>query len=200
MDRVPATRYVSNGDQEALFNSESLSGWRPPSAGGAWKIEADDEGAVVLSGTGFTRRLFTPSENYRVTIGLDVHTAASAEVHFAIPAKSPDAGRRLVLRVSKSEGAVFGTRDGDKGMFHPLGKPIAFPSPDWFDGRRPYLEVRLQRAGGEWVAWFNGAEAGRAADDGQSKGAEVRVYAHGGNGGHARIDSAILERLTKTSE
>jgi eukaryotic-like serine/threonine-protein kinase len=187
-----APRYVSRGSQEALFDSQTMTGWLPPAVGGMWHVEADDEKTTVLTGTGFTRRLFVPSDDYRVTIGLDVHTASEAEVHFALPEASPDAGRRFVLRVSKAEGAIFGAKDGDKGEFQPLGKPIAFPPAAWFEGRPPYLELRFQRAGGAWSVWFKGTLAGRAADDDTRKRAEVRIAAVGGQ---ARVDSVILERL-----
>ena len=49
---------------------------------------------------------FVPSDDYRVTIGLDLHAASEAEVHFALPESSPDTGRRFVLRVSKAGGAI----------------------------------------------------------------------------------------------
>jgi len=187
-----ATRYVSRGNQEALFDSQTMTGWLPPAAGGFWHIDADDEKTIVLTGTGFTRRSFLPSDDYRVTIGLDIHTASEAEVHVALPEAASDAGRRFVLRVSKTDGATFGTKDGDQGTFEPLGKSVPFPSAAWFEGRRPYLEVRFQRAGGAWSVWFNGALTGRALDDDLSKRAELRLFAVGGQ---ARVDSVILERL-----
>jgi hypothetical protein len=191
-DHAPVAKYVSSGAHEALFDNESIAGWLPPAAGGAWKVEADDEGTVVLTGTGFTRRTFARADDYRVTIGLDVDRAAAAEVHFALPARAPDAARRLVLRVTKAAGAVFGTKDGDRGAFRPLAKPVPFPPAEWFDGRRPYLEVRIERAGGAWAVWFNGTEAGRAADEGVPKAAEIRLHAEGGR---ARVDSVILAKL-----
>jgi serine/threonine protein kinase len=196
----PATRasgrYTSVGPQQALYDGESIAGWLPPASGGAWQVEPDDEGAVVFTGTGFVRRSVPHFEDYRVTMGLDVHRAAAAEVHFAIPARTPT-GDRLALRVSRTGGAVLGTRAGDRGEFRPLREPVLFPSPGWFDGRRPYLEVRFARAGGVWAVWFNGAEAGRLADDGVPKAAEVRLYAEGGP---ARVDSVVLEKLEETAD
>jgi hypothetical protein len=195
-DAHPAARYASAGPQQALFDGESIAGWLPPASGGAWQVEPDDEGAVVFAGTGFVRRSFPPVEDYRVTVGLDVHRAAAAEVHFAIPARAP-AGDRLALRVSKAGGAVLGTRAGDRGEFRPLWESVPFPPAGWFDGRRPYLEVRFARAGGAWAVWFNGTEAGRLADDGVPKAAEVRLYAEGGP---ARVDSVILEKLDEVTD
>lgn len=187
-----APRYVSGGYHEALFGGETLVGWRPPAAGGAWRLEADDESANVLAGTGFVRRAFAPLDDYRLTLGLDLHRATAAEVHFAIPAKWPERARRLVLRVTRAAGAELGTRDGDAGDFLPLAAAVPYPAPGWFDGRRPYLEVRLERAGPGWAAWFNGRPAGRVPDDGTAKSAEIRLHAEGGP---ARIDSVVLEKL-----
>ncbi|HEY1376999.1 MAG TPA: serine/threonine-protein kinase [Gemmataceae bacterium] len=195
VDGGPGPRYVSGGAHEALFDSATLHGWRPHAAGGAWRVDRDDEGATVLTGTGFVRRPFAAPADYRLTIGLDVGQATAAEVHFGLPAGGPDATAvRYVLRVSRQAGAVFGTKAGDRAPFRPLGAAVPFPPAAWFDGRRPYLEVRIQRAGGAWSAWFNGTEAGRAADDGGPKAAEVRLNAEGGP---ARVDSVILEALER---
>jgi hypothetical protein len=96
------------------------------------------------------------------------------------------------VRVTRT-GAVFGTKDGDRGPVRQLGPTVAFPPADWFDGRRPYLEVRVERAGGAWSAWFNGTLAGRAADEAVTA-AEVRLNAEGGP---ARVDSVLLEPLER---
>jgi eukaryotic-like serine/threonine-protein kinase len=192
-------QYTSTGEHQALFNSNSIVGWLPPAAGGHWRIEPDDEGAKVLIGTGFTRRTFAAMSDYSLTIGLDVFDAAAAEVHFAIPARSPDNARRLVLRVSKLDGAAFGMKDGDKGELHPFGKAVPFPKSERFKESRPYIEVRVTRAGNAWSASFDGKEkiVGRMADDGSPKLSEFRVFA---DGGMARIDSVILERLRYVSD
>jgi hypothetical protein len=185
----PAPRYESAGNHQTLLDSMSLADWRPPVTGGAWRFDRDEEGAKVLTGTGYTRRIFDAPENYRLAIGLDVHDADAAEIHFGI-AKSGE--RRYVLRVTRREGAQFGMKDGDRAAFRPQGPAVPFPSEKWFRDRAPYPEVRIERAGGTWSAWFNGAEAGRVADDASPKAGEVRLNAEGGA---ARVDSVILEPL-----
>jgi serine/threonine protein kinase len=190
----PAAQYRSDGYQEALFDGASLAGWLPPASGGSWQVEEDDEKVPVLTGSGFVRRSFAAVPDYRLTLGLDLHTAAAAEVHLAVPARSPDRAARLVLRVSRTGGAVFGTKTGDRGTFQPLGDPVPFPPPAWFEGRRPYLEVRVVRAGGAWAVWFNGTAAGRAAADGTPTAAEVRLFA---DAGRVRVDTVVLEKLRK---
>jgi serine/threonine protein kinase len=186
----PLPRYVSAGNHQTLLDSSSLSDWRPPVAGGAWRFDQDEEGATVLTGTGFTRRVFNAPENYRLAIGLDARDVDAAEVHFGIAAVG---GRRFVLRVSRSEGAIFGIKDGDRAAFQPLGSAVKFPSEKWFRNRAPYPEVRVEHAGKTWAVFFNDAEAGRVADDGTPRAGEVRLYAEGGA---ARVDSVILEPLT----
>ncbi|HEY3787971.1 MAG TPA: protein kinase [Urbifossiella sp.] len=192
----PATmasrKFESIGDQLALFDGQTLNGWRPPNSGGIWTVESDDEKVKVLSGSGFIQARFEAIEEYRLTIGLDVHTAAAAEVHFAIPV-AMNAGPRSVLRVSKKGGAVFGVRDDDKKPFQAKNPPVLFPEESWFvdGGRRPYLEVKIERGGGRWTVWFNGQEAGQAEDN-SPRAPEVRLFAEGGK---ARVDSAILVAL-----
>ena len=187
----PAPRFESAGNHQTLLDSTSLTDWRPPVSGGAWRFDQDEEGTKVLTGTGFTRRAFEAPENYRLAIGLDVRDADAAEVHFGI-AKS--GGRRFVLRVTKADGAIFGTKDGDRAAFRALGAAVPFPSEKWFRDRAPYPEVRFERAGGIWAVWFNGKEAGRVTDDGSPKLGEVRLNA---DGGAARVDSVILEPMLR---
>lgn len=192
--RDAATRYVSAGDHRSLFDGESLGRWLPPASGGVWRAATDEEPDPVLTGVGFTRRTFPPAENYRLALGLDVHEATAAEIHFAIPADAPDTGPRLVLRVSRADGATLGTRDGDRGAFRPRGGPVPFPPPAWFRDRRPYLEVRAERKGGTWEAWFSGQLVGSADDDGRPKAPELRLHAEGGP---ARVNSVVLTTLTR---
>lgn len=181
-------QFVSGG-HDALFDNATLKGWTAYGAGSAWQVGPDEDKARVLIGRGFVRRRFEPPENFRVTIGLDVHDADAVEVHFAL---SADLGRRLVLRVSKEGGAVLGGKVGDRAAFRPIAAAVPFPAEKWFKDRSPYPEVRFARVGGVWSAWFNGAEAGRVADDGTMAAGELRLNAEGGQ---ARVDSVILEPL-----
>jgi serine/threonine protein kinase len=188
----PPTALLTNGDHTSLFDGETLTDWL--ASGGVWQIGADEEGDVVLTGSGFIRRRFAALDDYRVTLGLDIHEAAAAEVHFAIPAPAPESRERFVLRITKAGGAILGTRRGDKGIFTPRGEAIPYPPATWFEGRKRYLEVRLQRAGGSWSAWFNGQLVGSASDDGGDTSPEIRLFA---DGGRARINTVELTRLQR---
>jgi serine/threonine protein kinase len=191
--QTPLARYESDGNQDALFDGVSLDRWIPI---GAWSVEADEEDTSVLSGAGLIRRRFVGYPDYRLIVGLDVYESSAAEVHFAIPS-DPTFARRLVLRVTRDNGAMFGTRDGDRGRFELVGLPVPFPSANWLKERRPYLEVKIERAGGYWSVWFHGDLAGRMADDGIPKADEFRLSAIDGR---ARADTVILERLHPISK
>jgi hypothetical protein len=186
------TRYVSTSDHRSLFDGLSLREWLPPATGGTWELGTDEESEPILTGMGYTRRTFAPLENYRLTLGVDVHEAAMTEIHFAIPSAAPNAGERLVIQVSRSGGAVLGIRDGDRGEFQPQGDAIPFPSPAWLKDRKPYLEVRIERTGPKWTAWFNGQRVGSHQDDRQPKASELRINATGGT---ARVNSVFLTAL-----
>ena len=73
-----------------------------------------------------------------------------------------------------------------------MAEPIAFPGPEWFAERVPYLEVRIERTAEEWRVWFHGKPAGRSDADAIPRAAEIRLIAEGGT---LRMDSALLQNL-----
>jgi tRNA A-37 threonylcarbamoyl transferase component Bud32 len=193
----PTTRaadldYRATGYQEALFSQQSLQGWLPTGDGGRWSVDKDEEGAPILTGTGFVRRIFTAPPSYRLTLGLDLHDAETVEIHFAIPQRSPELAGRLVLRITKKNGALLGIKAGSRGSFTPISSPVPFPAAEWFEGRRPYLEVCCVRTGATWSAWFHGQKVGWFDSDTAARSAEVQIWSGSGS---ARIDSVFLEKL-----
>jgi hypothetical protein len=180
-------------DQEFLFNGQSLFEW---SFGGGtgWEIDKDEEGAPVITGQGVARRPFRSLKNYRVILGLDLHKAASASVVVATADGPPESARQWVVRVTQAGGAVLGTRDGERGAFGPLDAAVPHPTPQELEKKPPYLEVRYERAGGKFRAWYNSQPLGEFDDDGKLKSAEVRVHAEGGA---VRIDTALIEELVE---
>jgi hypothetical protein len=189
---APEPRYEQSGTHLALFDGASLQEWLPPGSGGAWRLDLDNDGEPVMVGTGFARRAFQPTDSYRVTVGLDVKDGGTVDIHFALKSRAPDVTARLVLRVSRTEGAVFGHCEGDKGAFSPRGEPVPYPTAEWFRDRKPYTEVRVERLGSTWLVWFNGTRAGRVADDGAPKAAEIRLRA---TGAPITINSAFFTPL-----
>jgi hypothetical protein len=189
-------RYEPNGQLDAisLYQPDSINAWLPPAVGGNWTVEPDEDKSRVLAGAGFTRRKFTPHKDYQITLGLDLHTAPAVEVHFGLPANRPNAGTRYVLRITRGEGAIFGTREGDKGPFMPQTVAVPYPLGHNREGQPPYHEVRFERAGGRWSVRFNRREVGHANDEGVARAPELRLFA---DGGRARIDSVLLEPLRR---
>jgi hypothetical protein len=177
-DQVFAPPVLEPTGEYALFKG-NLNGWL--TTDGVWHPDEDEEGVKVLTGNGTVRRTFNPEADYRVTIGLDVYEAQAAEVQFGIASD----GSRCVLRVSKGADAVFGIRDGKTGKFRGSGTPVPFPPPTWFKGRRPYLEVKFERVGDRWTAWFIGREAGSIAGP-RSRSEELRLVAENGRSASLR--------------
>jgi serine/threonine protein kinase len=189
---LASEKYLPYGDRISLFG-RSMSTWFPIS--GRWTTEEDNDQAIVLAGSGFIRKEFQPEADFQITIGLDLYQAKASEIHFAIPRSAPEKESRLVLRVSREQGALFGTREGDKGAFIPIDSPsILFLPTNWSEDSRPYFEVKIERAGRQWIALYNGSEVGRVNDDSRPKLPELRI---GTEGGKARIDTVEFSKLKK---
>jgi hypothetical protein len=170
---------------EYLFDGESLNGWQSL---GRWKPEKDErEGATVLAGDGAIRRLLPDRPACRVSLGLDLHTAATADVTVAT---TPD-GRRVVLRVTRG-GATLGRRRGDDGPFEPAGGPVV-PYPAADDERVRYVNVQAERTPGRWAVRFDGRPAGEVRDDG-TLAPDLRLSV---DGGRARVEDVQFEELRR---
>ncbi len=189
-----ANQYQTDGPRSSFFggSNASMTDW---TFAGRWTTEKDSEKATVLAGNGFIRKAFQPEDNYRITIGLDLYEARAVEVHFAIADFEPEKSKRMVLRVTKEQGAVLGSRLGENGNFKPAkSAPVPFLPSNWSEDSQPYFEVKFVRAGELWMAWYNGRPVGHAIDDGSPKLAEFRI---GTEGGKARIDSAEFTKLKR---
>ena len=131
-----------------------------------------------------------------MVLGIDPHEAAAAEVVIAVADGQPETAKRWSVRIDRAAGAAFGVRDSERGAFKPLGAAQPVPTRKALDdeGRRPYLEVKYERAGGKLRAWYRGQIVGEIDDDGTIKTTEVRVLA---DGGAIRIDTAAVEELVE---
>lgn len=182
------------GDREDLFNHESLLGWSPV-GGGPWSIEQDDEKTAVLTGKNGVRRPFKPTKHFRVSIGLDFFQATTAEVVVAVSDGPADKAKQWSIRLERARNqAIFGVRDGDRGELQPIGIPVPVPTPKQIEeiGKRPYLEVRYERAGGKIRAFYDSKLLGEIDDDGRVKMSEVKLLV---DGGAVRIDTVAVEEL-----
>jgi serine/threonine protein kinase len=189
-----ATEFVA-GETEALFDRQSLLGWTPV-GGVAWVIEEDDEKTTVITGKSQVRRPFRAAKNFRVILGVDLHEAAAAEVVAAVADDPPETAKQWIIRIDRAAGAVFGTREGAGGELRPLGASVPIPTKMELEdeAKRPYQEVKYERAGGKLRASYRTRPLGEVDDDGKMKTSEVRVRVEGGP---IRIDTAFVEELVE---
>ena len=192
---VDTREYRPSGFEEALFDGSSAAGW-VGMGGTALEIAEDLDTAKVLV-VANAKRGHSPLPNRQVVMGVDLGESKGVEVGFAIPVKDPKTGPRLVIRVSRETGAVFGSRLGETGEFKPIGKPVPFPTAEQITNRGPYPEVKFGRAGGRWLASFNGEQLGIVTDDGAEKLEEFRVSTEGGP---VRINLGVMQELKPVTQ
>ncbi len=191
----PNPKAYKTGTQVLLYSSGTLDHWVPV-PGSKWEIAEDDdiEKTKVLMGKGgVTRPLKSPPRNFRVILGIDPHQSTAVEVVIATSDGPANSATRWLVRLDRDTGAAFGRCVGSAGAFEPVGATVPMPTPKQRieEGRRPYLEVSYERAGGTLAAWFLNQPLGQIPDTGL-KTTEFRVNALGGP---IRIDFAALEEL-----
>ncbi|MFO0937677.1 MAG: serine/threonine-protein kinase [Gemmataceae bacterium] len=184
---IPVPPYHSVGIQESFFDGVSLNRW---SSSGLNAVERDEEGSPILSVSGLIQHSLPETTDYRLTVGADIYQSKSLEIQL-IDSAGNEQSRRLVIRISREEGAVFGMRTGKKGAFQPLGSSIAYPSENWLKDRRPYLEIRVEKIGAIWSVWFHGELLGRTVAITNSLNQLLIL----GENGRARLDTVVWERL-----
>jgi serine/threonine protein kinase len=111
-----------------LFDGVSLTGWR--ARYGSWTVKKNSEGGRVLSGTSGTinhalanelGRKMSEINRFRLSVVVQLHTAAAAELEFGRDISLGSDGPRYLAKLSKS-GVSIARRDGDAG-------PVAILSP-----------------------------------------------------------------------
>jgi hypothetical protein len=187
---LPPLPLATVGRSFPLFDGRSMTEWQPLKF--RWAPERDAEGAFVLAGRGVIRRALPPLADYRLTLGVDLHQSAMVELHVALAPPVGAEQHRLVLRVTKADGAVLGQKMSDDGPFEPLSKAVAYPTAAELADQSPYLELRAERRGGAWWLSFNGEVVGRHPDDGRAKLPEFRLAAEGGRARFADIEVVEL--------
>jgi serine/threonine protein kinase len=186
----PLTLVASHRGQ-ALFDGLSLKGWLVNE--GAWYPARDAEGGQVLSGKGMvTRRSLPEFANFRLTLGLDLHEAAAAEIHFGLCPGSQAGECRLVVRVS-DDGVQLGQRVTDRGDLRQLAILRALPHRADAVRESPYREIRVERQANVWWAFFNGEPIGSAPAAAEER-PEIRLVT---DGGPALFDSLEIAELVR---
>jgi hypothetical protein len=164
---------------------------------GSWRIDKDAEGATVIAGTdGVIRRSLPVFDSYSLAVGADLHKATAVELHFGVdpyPSGAHSPGPpRLVLRVSRDEGARFGRRASDDAPFVPISAAVPVPRPENLADKVPYFEFKAERQLNWWHVSFNRQYLGAIPDRGPAKAAEFRLLVQGGL---AYFDAAEIAEL-----
>ena len=123
---------------------------------------------------------------------LDPYKATTVEVVIATTGGASPT--RWLVRLARQTGVTFGKRVG-AGAFESVGNAVPLPTPEELKAasKRPYLEVRYERAGGRLIAWFQNQQLASTPDTGLTTN-EFRVQA---TGGAIRIDYAAIEALVE---
>jgi hypothetical protein len=155
---------------------------------GVWNPTSDAEGGRVLAGKGVIRRRLPPLDNYRITMGADLHGAKAVELHFAV--QEADAAQpRYVLRMT-ADGGTLERRQADHGDAKPVAPPLPFPPRAETAEAVVYHELRIDRVGTTWWAYLDGRLVASAPADPQRELPEFRLAVEG--------DTALFESLELT--
>ncbi len=174
--------FVAGDSAMPLFDGREL-GRLVAEAGSEWELDQDEEKTRVVKGTGRAKIRLLAYDNYQINLGLGGR-ASVVELQVG-----RDAGPRHAVRVEAGT-ATFGVRDTPGGEFRPLGPPSA-GRPAASRPGRPYIELRVERSGDGWAAWYDGVPLGRAADPGRPDPSAWLVV----DGPPARLDTAELTPL-----
>jgi serine/threonine-protein kinase len=171
---------VPTGRGQYLFDGQQIDQWLPLSGG--WFPQADEEGGLVLEGTGNVRRQIALSgavgrpellTHYRLILFVYLREAEAVEVQFDLANTERDAPRQLV-RITP-EGSRLGRRDGENAAprFTSELVPLAVAA------ERPHV-VQIERHSTGWWVFVDEQPIGAVRGTSAAPAAEFRVRAHGG--------------------
>jgi eukaryotic-like serine/threonine-protein kinase len=189
---LPATpKLVASGREAELFEGTSLKGWF--TVEGVWLPAKDAEGGLVLSGRGVIRRPLPTLANYRIMMGLDLHKADAVEIHFGLETPSADQLPRYVLRVSR-QGIALGRGNADRDTLKDLSPVLAYVAEADADEGPSYKEIRIERQGDHWWAFYDSKRVGTVPVSGKPELAELRLVTESGP---AFFDALAVEELVE---
>jgi hypothetical protein len=182
-----------SGRIEELFDGQNISRWKPITGG--WSQAKNNEGALVLSGRGLVRRQIVardaagavrPLVHYRLTLAVDLHEAAQAEVQFDLATGQSDASC-LFVRITR-DGCAVGTRGGPDGstVTVTLGRPLAS------DGAALHA-IEIERQSGGWWVTLDGQVLSAVPFLHAKPADELRLLAEGGTAWFSDITLEELE-------
>jgi eukaryotic-like serine/threonine-protein kinase len=175
---------------QPLYDGETLNGWSP--VGGLWSPTQDDEKGAVLSGRGTILRPLIPAPppNYRLSMGVDLREAAAVELHFAFHQPTDKGQARFILRVTR-EGVSLGVSQNDGGPMQSASPVVPYPKSD-SDDVAPYRELKVERQGNTWYAFFDGRLIGSLQ---ALPGPELPEFRLVTDGGPVLFESIMLAEL-----
>jgi hypothetical protein len=155
---------IPSGWESHLFDGKTMTGWTV--RGGLWSSGTDSEGGTILIGKGsVVRPLPSPPglRNERPSgigfrVGIDLQEASSAEIHFAFQGQESTDAPRMVVKLSPQR-VTFGTKDTAESELLSSGRTVEFSNDQGDDPR--YHEIRVERHGEYWFAFFDDQEIGR---------------------------------------
>jgi hypothetical protein len=188
---LSAPQALTSIDSRPLYDGESINGWRVLK--GFWSPARDAEKGAVLSGRGAILRplIPPPSADYRLTLGLDLKSATAVELHFALHEPANDEQARFVVRVAR-DGVFLGTVERDGGTPQPASDVLPFPAKDDPDDVTDYRELKVERQGSTWWAFFEGRLIGGLKSLPGLEIPEFRLVTEGGPAFFESIELADL--------
>lgn len=183
----PAYPRVVVGNPLSLFDGLTVA---PPNwitREGAWAAARDEEGTRVLAGRGIICRELPALPAFRLLLGVNLHRATAVEIHFAIHRHAEQA-KRLVLRITSDTGVQLGRRSGDRAPWQLLDTGFSLtPS-----GPTDYHEVRIEKLGTYWWAFFDGQVVATTPADDLPNLHEFRLVIEGGQARFSDLEVAEL--------
>jgi serine/threonine protein kinase len=141
----------------ALFDGLTLEGWS--TIEGHWQPSMDADGGNVLSGRGIILRplIPPPPANYRLSMGVDIKQASAVELHFAFHQRTGEGQPRFVVHIAR-DGVFLGIAQRDGEAARPTSPVV--PASSLNEDSSPYRELKIERQGNTWYAFFDGRPLG----------------------------------------
>jgi hypothetical protein len=183
---------VPTGRAAYLFNGQQIDQWLPLSGG--WFPRADEEGGLVLEGTGNVRRQIALSgasgrpellTHYRLILFVYLREASAIEVQFDLANHQRNPPRQLV-RITP-EGSRLGRRAGENVEPRYTGELV----PLTVSSERPHV-VQIERHSTGWWVLVDEQPIGAVRGTSAAPAAEFRVRVEGGS---AWISDVTVEEL-----
>lgn len=172
---APTRTMVPSGWEQNLFDGVNVGFPNWFILRGGWKSTPNVEGSQVIAGEGVIRRTLPPLKHYQLVLGVDLHRARSVSIQVGI--RRTDKGR-AVMRITQTE-VVLGEQADTDAPFKPVSPPHEGPGRG--EPNAPvFHEVRFERHGEHWWAFFQGKEVGHLRASPEQEAPEFLLQVEGG--------------------